>query len=396
MPTASPATPSSDISPTTTATTTASFTTCRTGTYTTLDDPSASQTFFDNYSTGGTFASGISGNIIVGDYFDAQGIDHGFMYNDRTGVFTTLDDPNAIQARDYGTYAVGVSGHIIIGNYLDSGGVEGFYYNILTGVYTNLFDPKATYTYVTGYFVSVQGTRADGISGNSIVGNYIDALGVSHGYIYNLLTGVYTTLDEPKATTAGYVPGTLINAISGSTIVGPYTGRGQQYYNFIYNGRTFANINDDPNSSPQNTDVNGICGNTLVGDFLVGNNVANVWDTYGYVAVPTTRASHSSISGVVFNDRNGNGGQDFHDRGLAGVTVTLQELKDGNPDGPARTATTDASGHYSFNHLQPGTYQVTQTPGPHQVLTFPFKGEGPCIIAAAGPRIQPAIISAIM
>ena len=52
-------------------------------TYTTLDDPSA---------TRGTVATGINGaGQIVGEYFTAGSVSHGFLYSG--GAYTTLDDP---------------------------------------------------------------------------------------------------------------------------------------------------------------------------------------------------------------------------------------------------------------------------------------------------------------
>src|SRR5262249_43533328 len=48
---------------------------------------------------------------------------------------------------------------------------------------------------------------------------------------------------------------------------------------------------------------------------------------------------------------------------LPGVTLTLSELVNGQLVVIA-TTTTAADGSYSFSNLQPGIYQVTQTPPP--------------------------------
>ena len=75
---------------------------------------------------------------------------------------------------------------------------------------------------------SATATAATGISGNNIVGYYIDATGFGHGFLYN--GSSYTTLDDPLATgvTAAY-------GISGNNIVGVYgdatTGFG---HGFLY------------------------------------------------------------------------------------------------------------------------------------------------------------------
>jgi len=89
----------------------------------------------------------------------------------------------------------------------------------------------------------------------------------------------------------------------------------------------------------------------------------------------------ASISGTKFNDVNGNGNQDTGEPGIAGVTIQLRD-----PSGQITTATTDASGAFSFTGLTafvgsytlsevvpagfvqtapaaPGTFSITLTPG---------------------------------
>src|SRR5437660_1352220 len=73
-----------------------------------------------------------------------------------------------------------------------------------------------------------------------------------------------------------------------------------------------------------------------------------------------------SLSGLVYQDTNGNGALDSGEPGIAGVTVTLSGT---NNLGQAvtATATTAANGTYSFsadsngNVLRPGTYVITET-----------------------------------
>jgi hypothetical protein len=63
-----------------------------------------------------------------------------------------------------------------------------------------------------------------------------------------------------------------------------------------------------------------------------------------------------SISGMKFNDMNGNGKKDAGEPGLAGWTIMLS-----GPTGMAATSTmTDASGTYSFSNLGPGTYNLSE------------------------------------
>jgi protocatechuate 3,4-dioxygenase beta subunit len=63
----------------------------------------------------------------------------------------------------------------------------------------------------------------------------------------------------------------------------------------------------------------------------------------------------ASLGDTVWYDSNRNGVQDAGEAGVAGVKVTLLDAS-GNPAGA--TVTTDASGHYQFSGLQPGTYSV--------------------------------------
>ena len=64
----------------------------------------------------------------------------------------------------------------------------------------------------------------------------------------------------------------------------------------------------------------------------------------------------SSITGIVFNDTNGNGIQDAGEVPISGVTVQLR-----NSAGTViATATTNSSGAYNFSNLAAGQYTVTE------------------------------------
>ena len=69
----------------------------------------------------------------------------------------------------------------------------------------------------------------------------------------------------------------------------------------------------------------------------------------------TVLPAPASLTGSVYVDSNANGVRDASEPGIAGVVVTLAPQAGGN----ARTATTDASGNYSFTGLSPGAYNVT-------------------------------------
>jgi cyclophilin family peptidyl-prolyl cis-trans isomerase len=77
------------------------------------------------------------------------------------------------------------------------------------------------------------------------------------------------------------------------------------------------------------------------------------------VSVQSVEFTPGSLSGFVYVDANNNGIKDAEERGLAGVTVTLNGI---DPSGDEnRTAMTDANGFYEFMNLAPGNYVVRQT-----------------------------------
>ena len=68
----------------------------------------------------------------------------------------------------------------------------------------------------------------------------------------------------------------------------------------------------------------------------------------------------SSISGVLWNDVDGNGQQHVLEPGLPGRTVYLDPNDHGRLDGGESTTTTDATGGYEFAGLPAGNYTVQQ------------------------------------
>jgi hypothetical protein len=62
----------------------------------------------------------LSGNNIIGFYFDSANLRHGFLYDGT--VFTPLQYPNA----DEETLALGIDGNSVVGSYFDAGHQHGF------------------------------------------------------------------------------------------------------------------------------------------------------------------------------------------------------------------------------------------------------------------------------
>ena len=71
-----------------------------------------------------------------------------------------------------------------------------------------------------------------------------------------------------------------------------------------------------------------------------------------------------TITGLAFDDLNGNGVRDAGEQGLPGVTVFLDANRNGVLDAGERSAVTDASGNYRFANLGPGTYRVRSVSQP--------------------------------
>jgi hypothetical protein len=73
-----------------------------------------------------------------------------------------------------------------------------------------------------------------------------------------------------------------------------------------------------------------------------------------------------SISGMKFNDLNGNGKKNPGEPGLANWTITLT-----NETGGVTTTMTDASGNYSFTNLTDGNYTVGEVQQAGWIQTAP-------------------------
>jgi uncharacterized membrane protein len=119
--------------------------------------------------------------VIVGFYFDANSVQHGFLL--RGGQYTTLDDPAGV----LGSVASGLNNRgQVTGGYFDADGViHGFV--LSGGQYTTIDDPAG-----------VLGSGADSINNSgTVVGQYVDANGVTHGY---LATKGH---DDPASSTPG-------------------------------------------------------------------------------------------------------------------------------------------------------------------------------------------------
>jgi hypothetical protein len=117
-----------------------------------------------------------------------------------------------------------------------------------------------------------------------------------------------------------------------------------------YQAGTIASTSTSPNNlvDGDNNGVN-IVGSEVRSNYITVSNSTNTLD----IGLSGT----GSVGDRVFNDVNANGIQDASEVGIAGVNITLTEVR----TGATLTATTDASGNYSFSGLAPDNYTVTFT-----------------------------------
>ena len=215
-------------------------------------------------------ATGMSGNYIVGTYKDNSGDGNGFLYDITTGTYITLNDPSASTSGDAGTYFNGIYGNNIVGNYYNSSRADfGFEYNISNQTWSTLFYPGLGNVGVNGIYgsdivgnisnpssglpegflyngstwstIMVPGssdTLANGIFGTEIVGTSGGGT-TPNGYVYNIATGTFTyPLTLSNFSVLNGATSFEFTGISGSSLMGEYTypriGGGSNTAYFLY------------------------------------------------------------------------------------------------------------------------------------------------------------------
>jgi len=96
----------------------------------------------------------------------------------------------------------------------------------------------------------------------------------------------------------------------------------------------------------------------------------------------------SSITGVKFNDLNGNGARDAGDLGVQGWTIFLDSNTNGVLEAGERSTLTDALGNYRFENLLPGSYTVAEVQRQGWVQTKPLPSAIPVGIETANSLIS--------
>ena len=154
-----------------------------------------------------------------------------------------------------------------------------------------------------------------------------------------------------------------------NTTSGPSSVYQHGYYQFsgLCAGTYTVQVTEPPNTipSPANVGSNpavnskGVANgaNTVADTVTLAYNTSNEEVDFGFIP-PCT----ASISGIVWDDLNGNGVLDGVDYGLVGLTVNLKDVTTGVVVGNTTTGvdpTTGQTGYYQFTGLCNGTYTVT-------------------------------------
>ena len=200
------------------------------------------------------------------------GMDSNFGFTDVGGTFTNVNNPNTATTPPVFNQLLGVNNsNVAVGFYVDAAGVtHGYTYTISSLSFSsNINDPNAG-------TAAGQGTTATAINNTGeIAGFYVDAAGVTHGFVD--VGGMFTTID-PTGSTSTMLLGLNDNGFA----VGTYTDSMDVMHGLLFDldNDTFENV-DDPFGIGTTT-INGI--NDL--DQLVGFYVNGVGNTIGLLADP--------------------------------------------------------------------------------------------------------------
>jgi probable HAF family extracellular repeat protein len=200
------------------------FVLSRNGTFTSFEAPGAGNGAYQGSAPDSVAGLNQSG-ALSGYDLDDNNVYHSFL-RDSEGNFTLLDVQGAGTSAGQGTIAEGINDPgAIVGQYVDASGVNhGFLW--ADGNYT-MFDVQGAGT------GSGQGTIPDCINTpGTIVGQYIDASSVNHGF-WRTRSGNITTLDAPAAgTSAGQGTIPTDNNAAGA-ITGYYVDANNVNYGFV-------------------------------------------------------------------------------------------------------------------------------------------------------------------
>lgn len=136
-------------------------------------------------------------------------------------------------------------------------------------------------------------------------------------------------------------------------------------------------------TSTAHTSPNSVAVADFNGDSLPDLVATNFYSDDVSVMI-NNRSLSATISGVVFNDLNGDGAKNAGETNLAGRVVFLDLDNDSAPTPGEPIATTDASGNFLFTTVLPGQYTVRVASDPAYSQTLPAAGAGITVTATTG------------
>jgi hypothetical protein len=268
--------------------------------------------------------------------------------------WTTLDFPGGVS-----TYASDISGNKVVGGYLDpsSGNDYGFVYDGMTWTTVGRPDP------LPGYWVA---TAPNGIDGNRIVGrrdNYWSGYG--SGFIYDGTSWNAFPLSVPTGTT----PINSVTAIDGDkvTVWTYWPGWGSDAPSYVFDGTTWIKL-EWPDGSlvrPMGIDGNRIVGSHLGDGFLYDGTT---WTTLDFPGGAGTAATGIAGDIIVGNYSDYRGGHGFIYDGVTWTTLDAPGASStsvGDIDGRMIVGSfSDATGTHGFLYEM----DTPATPAPGALL----------------------------
>ena len=182
---------------------------------------------------------------------------------------------------------------------------------------------------------------------------------VSGNYLFTSLPPTNYFIEMPTPPAAGRAASPVV-----------YTGNQQDGYNHGtqpggYNTAVFGpSFTLSPGTEPTDT-IETAQGGTLDNGLPGGDANGDMTEDFGFF----DSSGLVAIGNTIFNDLNANGVQNAGEPGIGGVGLALARVVNG-VNTVIAYATSDTSGHYKFDLLSPGTYQVV-------VLATNFAPGGP-------------------
>ncbi|MFZ1828568.1 MAG: SdrD B-like domain-containing protein, partial [Candidatus Competibacteraceae bacterium] len=268
----------------------------------------------------------------------------GVVYQDSNG--NSVQDPGETGLSGVTIELLDTNGNVVATATTGANGSYSFP-NVTPGAYTvRETDP-------TGFTSTTLNTLPISVApGGAAIANFGDQpQGAVSGTVFNDLNGNGT--QDPGETGLGGVTVTLTPTSGGPSVTTTTTSNGSYLFTAVAPG-SYTVSEADP------TDFISTTNNTVpVSVPSGGAATANFGDQ-----------QQGTISGVVFNDFNGNGVRDRGEPGISGVTIELLD----STGRVIATTTTTGDGRYLFTSLNPGTYTVRETDPTGFVSTTPNTG----------------------